>query len=83
MEKTEIWAIEQGRIAAFFQSLPDSARSETGFTFRECRVTVTALEPRRVAGMALPRTRVVFEGEEQAVSAVYRQFLLRFLSAGG
>ena len=83
MKKTEVWAVEQSRIAEFFQSLPDSAQKETDFVFGDCRVTVTALEPRRMAGLALPQTRVVFEGEEAAVSAVYRLFLPRFLSAGG
>ena len=71
--------MEQSRIAEFFQSLPDSAQKETDFVFGDCRVTVTALEPRRVAGLALPH----FEGEDAAVNAVYRLFLLRFLSAGG
>ena len=75
--------MEQSRIAEFFQSLPDSAQKETDFVFGDCRVTVTALEPRRMAGLALPLTRVVFEGEDAAVSSVYRLFLLRFLSAGG
>ena len=75
--------MEQSRIAEFFQSLPDSAQKETDFVFGDCRVTVTALEPRRMAGLALPQTRVVFEGEDTSVSAVYRLFLLRFLSAGG
>lgn len=75
--------MEQSRIAEFFQSLTDSAQKETDFVFGDCRVTVNALEPRRMAGLALPQTRVVFEGEAAAVSAVYRLFLLRFLSAGG
>ena len=83
MKKTEVWAVEQSRIAEFFQSLPDSAQKETVFVFGDCRVTVTALEPRRVAGLALPQTRVVFEGEEASVIPIYRRFLLRFLSAGG
>lgn len=83
MKKTEVWAVEQSRIAEFFQSLPDSAQKETDFVFGDCRVTVTALEPRRMAGLALPQAQVVFEGEDAAVNAVYRLFLLRFLSAGG
>lgn len=83
MKKTEVWAVEQSRIAEFFQSLPDSAQKETGFVFGDCRVTVTALEPRRMAGMALPQTLVAFEGEADAVNVISRQFLLRFLSAGG
>lgn len=83
MKKIEVWAVEQSRIAEFFQSLPDSAQKETDFVFGDCHVTVTALEPRRMAGLALTQTQVVFEGEDAAVNAVYRLFLLRFLSAGG
>lgn len=79
----EVWAIDRGRIAAFFQKQPDAAPTESGFAFPDCRVSVTALEPRRMAGMALPQTRVAFEGEADAVNVIYRQFLLRFLSAGG
>lgn len=58
-------------------------QTESGWAFHVCRVSVTALEPCRVAGLALPQTRVVFEGEEASVIPIYRRFLLRFLSAGG
>ena len=58
MKKTEVWAVEQSRIAEFFQSLPDSAQKETDFVFGDCRVTVTALESRQMAGMALPRHEI-------------------------
>ena len=83
MRKEDIWAVDFERIIAFFQEQPDTVPVESGFAFPGCRVGVTALEPRRMAGLALPQTRVVFEGEDAAVSAVYRLFLLRFLSAGG
>lgn len=83
MRKEDVWAVDSERIAVFFRELPDAAPTESGFAFPGCRVAVTALEPRRMAGLALPQTRVVFEGEAAAVSAVYRLFLLRFLSAGG
>lgn len=83
MQKDTVWAVESDRIASFFQEQPDTVPVESGFVFPGCRVGVTALDPRRMAGLALPQTRVVFEGEVAAVSAVYRLFLLRFLSAGG
>lgn len=83
MQKEEVWAVDPRRIAAFFREQPDAAPTESGFAFCGCRVSVTALEPRRVAGLALPQTRVVFEGEETSVAPIYRRFLLRFLSAGG
>ena len=68
---------------SFFNLFRILPKKETAFVFEDCRVTVTVLEPRRMAGLALPQTRVAFEGEAAAVSAVYRLFLLRFLSAGG
>lgn len=83
MRKEEVWAVDDSRIAVFFREQPDVIQTESGFVFRSCRVSVNALEPRRVAGMALPQTRVVFEGEEGSVIPIYRRFLLRFLSAGG
>ena len=75
--------MDPGRITAFFRDQPEALPVESGFAFPGCRISVTALEPRRMAGLALPQTRVVFEGDAAAVSAVYRLFLLRFLSAGG
>ena len=83
MRKAEVWAIDENRISAFFREQPNSSPAESGFSFGDCRVTVTALEPRRMAGMALPQTLITFEGEEASVISVYQRFLLRFLSAGG
>lgn len=83
MRREEVWAVDERRIAVFFREQPDASPTESGFAFRGCRVTVTALEPRRMAGMALPQTRVAFEGEDASVISIYRRFLLRFLSAGG
>lgn len=83
MRKEEVWAVGERRISNFFLEQPDGASTENGFAFRGCRVTVTALESRRIAGMALPQTRIIFEGEEDSVIPLYRRFLLRFLSAGG
>ena len=83
MRKEDIWAVDSGRIRTFFQEQPDITQTESGFVFHSCRVSVTALEPRRMAGMTLPPTRIVFEGEEWSVIPIYRRFLLRFLSAGG
>ena len=83
MRKEDIWAVDSGRIRTFVQEQPDITQTESGFVFHSCRVSVTALEPRRVVSMALPQTRIVFEGEEASVIPVYQRFLLRFLSAGG
>ena len=83
MRKEEVWAVDAGRISTFFREQPDAVPTASGFSFRGCRIAVTALEPRAMAGMALPQTRVAFEGEESSVTLIYRRFLLRFLSAGG
>ena len=83
MRKEGVWAVESDRITAFFQEQPGAVPMESGFVFPGCRVSVSALNSRRMAGLALPQTQVVYEGEDAAVSAVYRLFLLRFLSAGG
>lgn len=83
MQKEAVWAVESDRITAFFHAQPGAVPVEAGFTLPGCRISITALESRRMAGLGLPQTRVVFEGEAAAVSAVYRLFLLRFLSAGG
>lgn len=83
MQKEAVWAVDSGRITAFFEEQPGAVPVESGFALPGCRIAVTALESRRMAGLALPQTRVAFEGEDAAVSAVYRRFLLRFLSAGG
>ena len=54
-----------------------------GYRFRDCQITVAVLPPRRIAGLALPQTRVIFEGSDDSALLIYRQFQLRFLSAGG
>ena len=83
MQIEEVWALDTGRITAFFEDQQDVTPAGSGFAFRDCRITVTALEPRRMAGMALPQTRVAFDGAETSVMSVYQRFHLRFLSAGG
>ena len=83
MQKTEIWAVEYSRITGFFRSQPDVVRAGSGFVSGSCRITVTALEDRRLGSLRLPRTLVMFEGGETSLSTIYRRFLLEFLSAGG
>ena len=71
MFKEEVWALKPERIETFF------------LHHREVHATVTVLPPRRIAGLALPQTRVIFEGSDDSALLIYRQFQLRFLSAGG
>lgn len=83
MERSEIWAVEAGRIAAFFRSLPDVLETETGFRARDCEILVAKLEDRCVGRLHFPQTQVQFRGGEEAVGQMYRRFFLRFVSAGG
>lgn len=83
MRKEGVWALAPDRIIGFFRSQAEIAPVENGFQFRNCRISVTPLAPRLVAGMELPQTQVTFEGSEESVSLIYEQFIMRFLSAGG
>lgn len=83
MRKEGVWALAPGRIIGFFRSQAEIVPIENGFQFRNCRISVTPLAPRLVAGMELPQTQVIFEGSEESVSLIYKQFIMRFLSAGG
>lgn len=83
MRKEGVWALAPGRIIGFFRSQAEIVPIENGFQFRNCRISVTPLAPRLVAGMELPQTQVTFEGSEESVSLIYKQFIMRFLSAGG
>ena len=83
MRKEEIWAIDHSRIGGFFLEQPDVTATQSGFVFGDCRITVTALESQSFAQMRLPRTKVVFQGGDDAVNQIHGRFFLRFLSAGG
>lgn len=83
MRKEGVWALAPDRIIGFFRSQAEIVPIENGFQFRNCRISVTPLAPRLVAGMELPQTQVIFEGSEESVSLIYKQFIMRFLSAGG
>ena len=54
MRKEDIWAVDSGRIRTFFQEQPDITQTESGFVFHSCRVSVTALEPRRRTAFPCP-----------------------------
>ena len=69
MFKEEVWALKPERIETFFLHHREVHATADGYRFRDCRITVTVLPPRRIAGLALPQTRVIFEGSDlQAVS---------------
>ena len=83
MVKEENWAIAPERVRAFFAEQPDAVVSKNGFRFSGCRVILTPASGTLLGKWTMPHTIIRFEGDEEAVEAVYRRFFLRFLSAGG
>lgn len=79
----ENWAISLPRIQAFFTRYPQTRLDGEAFLLDGCRVTLTALPLGSVGPFPVSRTLVRFEGEELQVRALYREFFLEFLSAGG
>ncbi|MBO4947794.1 MAG: hypothetical protein J6K99_05805, partial [Peptococcaceae bacterium] len=83
MRREEIWSVSIARITAFFDIQQDITKTTAGYQYQDCRITLTALPPKETARFAVPRTLVVFEGSDEAVSAIYHRFLIQFLTAGG
>ena len=54
MFKEYLWAFEPERIETFFLHHREVDATADGYRFRDCRITVTVLHPRRIAGLALP-----------------------------
>ena len=79
----EDWAVDPGRVRAFFAQQEDCVQTPEGFSLGSCTVTITEAEGILFGKWAMPRSIVRFEGEDDAVKAVYRRFFLTFLSAGG
>ena len=79
----ENWAVDPGRVGEFFAALEGSIRTPSGFLLNGCSVTVTPAESSLLGRWTIRRSIVRFEGEEDDVKALYRQFFLTFLSAGG
>ena len=83
MQRDEIWSVSLNRITAFFDGQQDITKTAAGYQYQDCHITLTALPPKEAARFAMPRTQVVFEGSDAAVSAIYHRFLIQFLTAGG
>ena len=83
MQRDEIWSVSLNRITAFFDGQQDITKTTAGYQYQDCHITLTALPPKEAARFAMPRTQVVFEGSDAAVSAIYHRFLIQFLTAGG
>lgn len=79
----ENWAIDPRRVRAFFAKQPDTVETPEGFLVGGCAISLTKAEGSLMGKWSIRRTQIRFEGEDDAVNAVYRRFFLTFLSAGG
>ena len=83
MRREENWAVETDRIRAFFREQADVQERDGVFIFGHCTVTLLPRQGNAMGKWQLPRTQIVFEGEDDDVQTIHRRFFLRFLSAGG
>ena len=81
--RSEVWAVEYTRVADFFCIQEDVLRTAAGFQYHRCRILVEQLPYRKMGALTFPQTRIVFEGEETDLKAIYHRFFMRFVSAGG
>ena len=83
MRTDENWAVAPERIAAFFREQPDVHADGDGFHYRSCAITLESIPGKSMGKWAIPRTRVIMDGDDADVRKIPRRFFLRFLSAGG
>ena len=83
MRRDENWAIEPGRICAFFRRQEDVREEDGRFIFASCSITLIPRTGNAMHKWQIPRTQIIFEGNDADVEAIHRRFFLRFLSAGG
>ena len=79
----ENWAVDPGRIRAFFEEQEDCVPIPGGFQLSGCTVTLTEEESRLFGKWPMRRSILRFEGENEAVEKIYHRFFTTFLSAGG
>jgi len=83
MRREENWAIDTDRIRAFFRAQADVREDGGRFIFGGCIITLIPLSGNAMGKWVLPRTQIVFEGNDMDVKSIHHRFFLRFLSAGG
>ena len=83
MRREENWAIDEGRIRAFFAAQPDVTQTAEGFAFENCQIRLIPVSGLLFGKWQQQRTIVIIDGPEADVSQIYQRFFLRFLSAGG
>ncbi len=82
MRREENWAVDEGRIRAFFIAQPDVTQTKDGFTFGSCQIRLIPVSG-QLLGKWQQRTIVIMEGSDDDTAQIYQRFFLRFLSAGG
>ena len=83
MRREENWAVDEGRIRAFFAAQPDVTQTAEGFAFGDCQIRLIPVSGQLLGKWQQQRTIVIMEGPEVDRSQIYQRFFLRFLSAGG
>ena len=81
--KEEWWSVPVSRAEAFFRSFPNAVPCQDGFRIDGCLVTLTSQAPGNRYPWITQGVRIRLEGEQERVDAIYHQFFLQFLSAGG
>ena len=78
----QLWAVSKDRIEEFFKDcgIILCNGKYTGGTLCVC---VEEAEPVILVGQEMPRCRLILTGDADTVTAIYRKFELKFLSAGG
>ena len=82
MRREENWAIDEGRIRAFFIAQPDVTQTAEGFAFGSCQIRLIPVSG-QFFGKWQQRTIVIMDGPDDDTAQIYQRFFLRFLSAGG
>ena len=83
MRREENWAVDEGRIRAFFSAQPDVTQTKDGFTFGSCQIRLIPVSGQLLGKWQQKRTIVIMEGPDDDTARIYKRFFLRFLSAGG
>ena len=83
MRKEENWAIEEGRIRAFFAAQPDVVQTDEGFAYGNCQIRLVPVSGQLFGKWEQKRTIVVMDGPDEDTARIYQRFFLQFLSAGG
>lgn len=83
MRREENWAVDEGRIRAFFVAQPDVAQTEYGFTFCGYQIRLIPVSGQLFGKWQQQRTIVIMDGPEEDTAQIYQRFFLQFLSAGG